>query len=293
MKRVIAAVVVALSFVAAACGDDASNSSTDTTSAAAPKRIVSMSATATEMLFAIGAGKQVVAVDDQSNYPASVPKTALSAYNPNVEAIAGYEPDLVVISNDTKGLKQQLETLKIPVVVEPAGQTINDTYTQLLDLGRRTGHEDEAEEVVEEIKDRIADLKKEVARRETPLTYYHELDNTLFTVTSKTFIGDVYAQAGLENIADAADAGNASGGYPQLSAEYLVKADPDFVFLADTKCCQQTKETLAARPGFGGLKAVKNNRVVLLDDDIASRWGPRVVDFLATVVAAVKAVPER
>jgi iron complex transport system substrate-binding protein len=292
MRR-IATIVVAMSLViAASCGEDSPSESTDTTAAAAqPKRIVSMSATATEMLFAIGAVQQVVAVDDQSSYPTSAPKTALSAYNPSVEAIAGYQPDLVVISNDTKGLKQQLETLKIPVVVEPAGEKIADTYTQLLDLGRRTGHEDEAEEVVDSIKDRIASLKKAVPRRDKPLTYYHELDNTLFSVTSKTFIGDVYAQAGLENVADPADAGGQSGGYPQLSAEYLVKADPDLVFLADTKCCQQTKDTFAARPGFAGLKAVKSNRVILLDDDVASRWGPRVVDFLAKVIDAVKGIP--
>jgi iron complex transport system substrate-binding protein len=295
VKRILTTAVVVLGLVAgAACGDDSPNESTATTVAEAqPKRIVSMSATATEMLFAVGAGKQVVAVDDQSNYPASVPKTQLSAYNPSVEAIAGYNPDLVVISNDTKGLKQQLETLKIAVIVEPAGKTINDTYTQLEDLGRRTGHLDKAKQVVASLKKRLADLKKSVPTRSKPLTYYHELDNTLFTVTSKTFIGDVYAHAGLQNVADPADAGGQAGGYPQLSAEYLVKADPDLIFLADTKCCQQTKDTLAARPGFAGLKAVKSGQVVLLDDDIASRWGPRVVDLLTTIINAVKAVPNQ
>ena len=298
MKRLLVTLGVTLSLVVgAACGDDSNDNNDEATAttvdAAAPKRIVSMSATATEMLFAIGAGKQVVAVDDQSNYPASVPKTSLSAYNPNVEAIAGYTPDLVVISNDTKGLKQQLETLKIAVVIEPSGQTINDTFTQLEDLGTRTGHLDKAKAVVASIKKRIAQLKKSVPTRAKPLTYYHELDNQLFSVTSKTFIGDVYAQAGLQNVADPADASGQSGGYPQLSAEYLVKADPDLIFLADTKCCQQTKDTFGARPGFAGLKAVKAGQVVLLDDDVASRWGPRVADFLAKVIDAVKAIPNQ
>ena len=291
MKRILVSLGAALALVGAACGSDSKDAASTSSTAPAPQRIVSMSATATEMLFAIGANKQVVAVDDQSNYPVTAPKTKLSAYEPNVEAIAAYKPDLVIISGDTKGLKAQLEKLSVAVVIEPAGKTLEDTYTQLTDLGKRTGHADKAASVVSSIRKQIGDLKKQVPARATPLTYYHELDNTLFTVTSTTFIGEIYALAGLKNVADPADAGSAAGGYPQLSAEYLVKADPDLVFLADTKCCAQNRDTLAARAGFSGLKAVKNNHVIALDDDIASRWGPRIVDFLRQVVNAVKAIP--
>lgn len=292
MKKTIAAAVVALS-VLTACGSSSkkSASSATTTPVATPKRIVSMSPTATEMLFAIGAGKQVVAVDDQSNYPANVPKTSLSAYTPNVEAIAGYKPDMVVIAGDTKNLKESLEKLAIPVVDEEAAKTIDDSYKQITDLGTRTGHAKAATALVASMKSKITSLTKDLPKRATPLTYYHELDNTLFSVTSKTFIGQVYALAGLQNVADPADADGSKGGYPQLSAEYLVKADPDFVFLADTKCCQQTEATFGARPAFGALKAVKNHHVVLLDDDVASRWGPRIVDLLQKVVDVVKAQP--
>ena len=292
MKKTIAAVVVALS-VLTACGSSSktAKSSSTTAPAATPKRIVSMSPTATEMLFAIGAGKQVVAVDDQSNYPANVPKTSLSSYTPNVEAIAGYKPDMVVIAGDTKNLKASLDKLSIPVVDEEAAKTIDDSYTQITDLGARTGHAKAAAALVASMKSKITALTKDLPKRATALTYYHELDNTLFSVTSKTFIGQVYALAGLQNVADPADADGSKGGYPQISAEYLVKADPDFVFLADTKCCQQTEATFGARPAFGGLKAVKNHHVVLLDDDVASRWGPRIVDLLAKVIDAVKAQP--
>ncbi len=94
---------------------------------------------------------------------------------------------------------------------------------------------------------------------------------------------------GLRDVADAAD--TTASGFPQLSAEYLVTADPDVIFLADTKCCKQDATTLAARPGFAQLKAVKNGNVVLLDDDIASRWGPRVVDFAKAVADAVAKLP--
>ena len=127
--------------------------------------------------------------------------------------------------------------------------------------------------------------------RPEPLTFFHELDDMLYSITSDTFLGALYELAGLENIADAADPDGQSGGYPQLSAEYLVDADPDLVFLADTKCCAQDAATFAARPGFGVLAAVQNDRVIALDDDVASRWGPRIVDLFRLIVASVQAVP--
>jgi iron complex transport system substrate-binding protein len=295
VNRPLSALVAALALAVplAACGNDSptTTAATTTTIAAnAPKRIVSMSATATEMLFAVGAGKQVIAVDDQSNYPANAPKTDLSAYEPNVEAIAQRKPDLVVIA-DAGDLKASLEKLGIKVLVEPAAKGVADTYTQLTQLGALTGHTTQAAGVVSRMRAAIAKLVKEVPKRAKPLTYYHELDSTLFSVTSSSFIGALYTLAGLDNVADAADANGQSGGYPQLSAEYLVHADPDLVFLADTKCCAQTADTFAQRPGFGVLAAVKNHHVVNLDDDIASRWGPRIVDFLRKIVDTVKAVP--
>jgi iron complex transport system substrate-binding protein len=250
-----------------------------------------MSPTATEMLFAIGAGDQVVAVDDYSTYPAEAPITDLSAYEPNVEAITGYEPDLVVITEGSGDLEASLDKVGIDVLLLPAAQTLEDTYDQITQLGEVTGHVDEAATVVESMQADIDEIVADVPDRGTPLTYFHELDNTLYSVTSKTFIGELYGLAGLENVADAADADGALGGYPQVSAEFLVDADPDLIFLADTKCCAQTAQTFAERPGFGSLQAVTAGQVVELDDDIASRWGPRIVDFLRVIVDAVKAVP--
>jgi iron complex transport system substrate-binding protein len=298
-KKILPLLLAAL-VVLGACGSDAKKTSATgssgsgasaSSSAASAHKIVSLSATATEMLFAIGAGKQVVAVDDQSNFPAEAPKTDLSAYTPNVEAISTYKPDLVVISGDTKDLKAGLEKIGVKVLVQPAAVTIDDTYKELQELGDITGHRTEADAEVASIKQGLADAVKDLPARTGTLTYYHELDNTLYTVTSKTFIGSLYAQAKLENVADAADPDGANGGYPQLSAEYLVQADPDLVFLADTKCCQQDEAAFAARPGFAGLRAVARHHVIPLDDDIASRWGPRVVDLLESIVAAVKSVP--
>ena len=120
----------------------------------------------------------------------------------------------------------------------------------------------------------------------TPLTYYHELDpNGYWSVTSDTFIGLVYSLVGLENIADAVGDGNP---YPQLNAEFIVDADPDLIFLACTKYCGETPETVAARPGWSAMSAVKNGNVIPMDDDIASRWGPRIVDYIQAVGTAVE-----
>jgi iron complex transport system substrate-binding protein len=250
-----------------------------------PTRVVSLSPTATEMLFAIDAGGQVVAVDDQSTYPPNAPRTKLSGYQPNVEAIAGYRPDLVVFANDTGDLAASLRRLAIPALALPAATRLDDSYAQIQQLGKATGHTAEAERLVTAMRGEIQQIVAD-AKLDRPLTYYHELDKSLFSATSKTFIGQLYAQLGLQNIADKAD--KDGSGYPQLSAEYVVKADPDLIFLADTKCCAQSPATVAARAGWEEVRAVKDGAVVALDDDVASRWGPRVVDFLRVIAAKLK-----
>jgi iron complex transport system substrate-binding protein len=256
------------------------------TIASKPVRIVSLSPTATEMLFAIGAGAQVVAVDDQSNYPAQAPKSKLSGFQPNVEAIATYHPDLVVASDDVAHLVASLTRISIPVLLEPAAKTIDDSYAQISQLGQATGHTPEATTLATSMKSRIQTIVGSLPSFATPPTYYHELDNTYFSATSHTFIGSVYALLGLKNIADPAD--KKASGYPQLSAEYIITANPQIIFLADTKCCGQSEATVEKRAGWSQLSAVKAGHVISLDDDVASRWGPRIVDFLQIVANALK-----
>ena len=250
-----------------------------------PQRIVVLAPTATEVLFAIGAGDQVVAVDEYSNHPEEAPTTALSGYEPNVEAVAAFDPDLVVVSDDLNDIVSALTVVEIPVIHLPAAATVDDSYAQIEQLGAATGHVGEAAQLVASMQTQIEELSASVPDTEEPLTYYHELDGTFFTVTSATFVGEIYGLVGLENIADRAEA--AKDLYLQLSAEYIIDADPDLIFLADTKCCSESAETVAARPGWDQLTAVTSGAVVPLDDDIASRWGPRIVDFLEAVVGAV------
>jgi iron complex transport system substrate-binding protein len=235
------------------------------------------------MLFAIGAGKQVVAVDDQSTYPGDAPKTDLSSYEPNVEAIAKYEPDLVVSSSDDPDLVNGLEKLGIDVVVEKAAVELTDVYDQIDELGAKTGHADGAKQLVHDIKTSIDDISAS-ARSRPDLTVYWELDPTYYSVTSQTFIGKLLQLAHVTSIADKAQADVKD--YPQLSSEFIVSADPDLIVLADTRCCQQDAKTLSARPGWSGMKAIGGGNVVELDDDIASRWGPRIVDLLKAIDAA-------
>ena len=259
-----------------------------TTAAAMPTKIVSLSPTATEMLFAIGAGDQVIAVDDQSNYPAEAlaKKTTLSGFTPNVEAIAKYQPDLVVIEGSTD-LDKKLAPLGIATWTGAAASTFDDIYREITELGAVTGHATEAAALVTDMKAKIDAAVASVPKLTKPPSYYHELDNTLFSVTSNTFIGEVYGLFGLRNIADAVEGDN---NYPQLNAEFIVSQNPDLVFLADTKCCGETPATVAARPGWKKVSAVITGNVVNLDDDIASRWGPRVVDYVQAVAAGVTRV---
>jgi len=255
-----------------------------TTAAAAnaPKSIISLSATATEILFAIGAGKQVIAVDDQSNFPAEAPKTDLSGFTPNVEAIAGRKPDLVVISDDSAKLVDALGKLGIKTLLQTPAKTLDDTYRQINELGTATGHSAEATKVASDIKTSLADIVAKSPKVSTRI--YHEVDDTLYSASSSSFIGQIYKLFGMENIADKAD--KDATGFPQLSPEYLVTANPQVIFLADTKCCKQSATTLAARPGWAEIDAVKHNKVIELDDDIASRWGPRVVDLARTIATS-------
>ena len=253
-----------------------------------PTAIVSFCAASTESLFAIGAGEQVLAVDSQSNFPPEAPITDLSSFEPNIEAVAALEPDLVIAAFAPGDFEAGLAALGIPVVIHDAPVDLDGAYAQIEQLGIITGNVGGAAEVVGAMQTEIDALVAQVPDYDVAPTYYHELDAGIFTLTSGTFAGSLYRLAGLANIADAAD--GAEGGYPQLSVEYLLDTDPDYVFLADTKCCGESAETFAARPGFDELSATASGRIIELDDDIASRWGPRVVDFFEVIVRSTSPV---
>ena len=265
---------------------ETTTSASDPATEAGEQRIVSLSPTATETLFAIGAGDQVVAADSYSNHPEDAPTVEdLAAFSPNAEAIAEYDPDLVVLSSNPDDIVSQLDSLSIDTVVMPAVSTIEDAYGQMRELGELTGHEQEAADLVDRMQQEIEAL---VSETDVPdgTTYYHELDDQYYSATSSTFVGDVYGQFGMTSIADEASTPEEDAGYPQLSAEYILDADPDLIFLADVQCCDVTAESVAERPGWSELSAVANDDVVELPADIPSRWGPRIVEFVEVVADA-------
>ncbi len=252
-----------------------------------PTRIMSLSPTATEMLYAIGAGSQVTAVDKYSNYPAGTPRTSLDGYSLNAEAVARYRPDLIILAYDPPALAAQLATLHIPVIYDPAAPTLAVAYHQYLGLGEATGHLAGARAEVARLRVRVAAIVRTAPHVPAGTTYYYELDPTYYTVTSATFVGQLLSMLGLHSIADAGGT-HVSGGYPQLTAESILQANPSIILLADHGCCQATPASVAARPGWSALSAVAAGRIYVVSDSLASRWGPRVTLLLQAVASDLR-----
>lgn len=244
-----------------------------------PIKIISLSPSATEIFYAIGAGSQILAVDDYSNFPANAPISEISGYQPNVEAILAKKPDLVLLSvNSTKApqIRNALVKLGIPVLMEKAPATLSDVYAENTLLAKVTDRQAGGTKLnalmAKSIKDILAKAKKS-----SKIRMFHELDDTYYSATSETFIGKVYKDFGAVNIADEASGADNSG-YPQLSAEYLLKSDPQVIFLADAQY-GVTADSVSKRAGWSQISAVKNQKIVELPADVPSRWGPRLVDF--------------
>ena len=255
-----------------------------------PTKIISLSPSATEIFFAIGAKSQILAVDNLSNYPAGAPVSEISAFEPSVEAILAKKPDLVLLSIDsTKApqIRNALVKLGIPVLMEKAPATLKDVYAENTLLARVTDRQAGAVKLNASMAKSIKEILAK-AKKSSKIRIFHELDDTYYSVTANTFIGKVYKDFGAVNIADAA-AGADNSGYPQLSAEYLLKSDPQVIFLADAQY-GVTADSVSKRAGWSQISAVKNKKIVELPADIPSRWGPRLVDFYKLIGASLAKV---
>jgi len=255
---------------------------------AQPTAIVSLSPSATEMLYAMDAGSQVKAVDKYSNYPPGTPRTGMSALQVNVESLIGVRPDLVILPNADNKLEAKLKAVSIPLLVLPAAAKIADVYSEIATLGQATGHVEQATSEADGIRTSLQRIAASVPKKSPAPTYFYELSPDYYSVTSDTFVGQVLGLLGLHSIADSAQGAAKSGGYPQLSSEFIVKANPDYIFLADTICCAQTVGKVAKRAGWSQMAAVTGHHVVPLSDDVASRWGPRIVVLLKTIADALQ-----
>jgi iron complex transport system substrate-binding protein len=247
------------------------------------RRVLSLAPSNTEILFAVGAGSQVIGRDSFSDYPAEAAKVAdigggFTALN--TELILSKKPDLVLASPLTP--PEQIADLKnvgLTVFVLPNPQSFDELYTNLRTVGTLTGHEDQANTLVETLKRRVDTVRVAVAKTmERPVVYY-ELDatdpNAPFTSGPGTFVDLLIKEAGGVNFGS-----ELKGEWVQVSVEELLARQPDLIVLGDNTYGGVTAQQVASRTGWDALNAVKEGKIFIFNDDLVSRPGPRMVDGL-------------
>lgn len=248
------------------------------------QRVVSLAPSNTEILFDIGAGSQVVGRDHLSDYPEAA-KTATdigSTYEAlNTELIVSLKPDLILAAEvNTPEQVKSLESLGLTVYYLKNPTTLEEMYRNLEIVAQLTGHADEAAQLIDSLKTRVAAVDAKLTNVSPRYSVFYEIDATdpakPYTAGKGTFITELIERAGGHNIAADMES------YPQLSLEQIVAANPDFIILGDA-AYGTTPEVVAARPGWSNLSAVKNQRVIPFDDNLVSRPGPRLVDALETL----------
>jgi len=253
----------------------------------APKRIVSLAPSNTEILFAVGAGDQVVGLTQYCNYPpeASQGRTVIGGFAANsisVEKIMSLQPDLVLAAgSEHKMVIEALEKSNVTVFALDA-QTLDDIYGDLLAIGQMTGHAPEAQSLVGKMKLRVAavsDKVKAIPASERVRVFYEVWDEPLTTAGPGTSVHQVIETAGGINIfADVA-----REQYPKVSAEVVIERNPDVILGPSSHGSALIAAKVAARPGWQSVKAVEKGRIVIMDGDMISRAGPRVVDAIEAV----------
>ena len=249
----------------------------------APRRIVSLSAAATEVLCAIGAGDSLAAVDKYANCPAgSKARPEIDSFQPSLEAIAALQPDLVYVFSDQGGIVGALRGIGVPVLFLKPADSIAGVLENIALLGRVTERAPEAASIVDAMQKRRDGVTSRLASVNRGPRAFHELSPDYYTVRNDTFTGELYTLLKADNIA----AGSATA-YPQLSAEVIVARDPEVIILADGSLPAEVR----ARPGWAGVSAVRNNRFCSVDPDLVSRPGPRIIDGLEALAACLYPAP--
>ncbi len=308
MKRqsILFVIALLLALLLGACAQPATPAATPTPSpivmtdglgrtvtlAAPAQRVISLAPSNTEILFAVGAGGQVVGRDNFSNYPPeALELPGLGDFMGfSIEQMVALQPDLVLLAEiHPPELVKSLEDAGLTVYYLKNPLTIEEMYPMLITVGELTGHKAEAEALVSRLSVRVAAVQQKLAGIERRPTVFYEIDGTdpskPWTTGSGTFIDTLLEMAGAENV------GRAMGSqYGQMSIEALLEADPDFILLGDANF-GVTPEQVAARAGWNELTAVKEGRVLPFNDDLASRPGPRLVDGLEELVRILHAVP--
>ena len=246
----------------------------------APTRIISLSPGATEILFAIGAGDQVVAVDEWANYPPETESLERLKYiDPDPERVLSLNPDLVLMATAQQPQVEQLRSLGLTVLFNLEPDSIEGVLDNTLLLGLVTGHSEEAETLVAQMRIRIAIVEEAIADVDEGPRVFYELSSDLYTAAPDTFIGGTLTLLKARNVAVGAESA-----FPQLTAEALIEANPEVVLLAD-HVWGESFETVAARPGWDAVDAVINERVYGVDPDTGNRPGPRIVESIEEIAA--------
>ncbi len=257
--------------------------------AAPAQRVISIAPSNTEILFAIGADKQVIARDNLSDYPEAAKNVQDigSAYEAlNTELIVSLKPDLILAAEiNTPEQVKALEDLGLTVYYLKNPTTLEEMYANLNIVAQLTGREKESAALIESLKARVAAVDKKIIPLSSRMNVFYEIDATdpakPYTAGKGTFITLLIERAGGYNIAADIE------GYPQLSLEQVVVADPAFIILGDA-AYGVTPESIAARPGWENLSAVKNNQIFPVDDNLFSRPGPRLVDGLEALAKLLR-----
>ena len=239
-----------------------------------PRAIISFSPGVTEILFAIGAGPQVIAADQFSDYPAEAKalKQRVKYTSPDIESALSLNPDLVIMSRAQRASVERFRSAGLPVFYTPEADSLDAIMENVRMWGHLTGHAAEADQVANGMRARIEAVKVKVAPvAEGPRAFY-ELSDSLVSAGDKTFIGSILTLLKAKNVAS-----GAATDYPQLTAEAVISRDPQVIFLADASSAGQSLETLRKRPGWTSISAVKDGKVYAVDPNTGNRPGPRIV----------------
>jgi iron complex transport system substrate-binding protein len=238
-----------------------------------PARIVSYSPGATETLFAIGAGEQVIAADEFSDFPSETATLERVSYsNPDPERLLAIEPDLVILATRQKEQVEQLRGLGLPVLFASEPERVEGVFESIALLGAATGHEQEAAALVAEMRGRFDAVAARIADVGEGPTVFYELSDDLYTVAPDTFIGGMLSLLRAGNVA-----AGAVSPFPQLSSEAVIAADPAVILLADAEHGPNA-ESVSSRPGWSGIAAVVEGRIHPIDPDLVNRPGPRIAE---------------
>lgn len=256
--------------------------------AAPAQRVVSLAPSNTEILFAVGAGDQVVGRDEFSDYPAealNIDSVGGSMGEYSAEAIVALEPDLVLAAEiNTPELVSQLEGLGLTVYYLSNPTTLEEMYTNLEIVGDLTGHD--ATELVDSLKARVAAVDEKIAPISSRPSVFYEIDASdptkPWTYGPGTFGTLLIERAGGYNIGS-----EATDPYPQLSLEQIVVANPSFILLGDSMW-GVTPESVLEREGWSTIFAVQNSQIFPIDDNLISRPGPRLVDGLEAIAKILR-----